>query len=71
MKINGGILITIKKPDFMNSKFFVDEPGNWHLKEGAPADVQKEFEEYMESLNTIQDEPGTIDSIRVSYPYGD
>lgn len=55
----------------MNSKFFVDEPGNWHLKEGAPADVQKEFEEYMESLITIQDEPGTIDSIRVSYPYGD
>jgi len=61
----------IKKPKFMKSTFFVDEPGNWHLKEGAPIEIREEFEEYMESINTIQDEPGTVDSIHVPYPYGD
>jgi hypothetical protein len=60
-----------KYPNFVNSEYFVDEPGNWHLKEGAPKELQKEFANYMQSLNVIQDEPGTIDSIHVSYPYGD
>ncbi|PMC39177.1 hypothetical protein CJ195_04365 [Bacillus sp. UMB0899] len=63
--------MTIKRPDFMNSIYFVDEPGNWHLKEGAPAEIRKEFEDYMTSNNNIQDEPGTVDSIHISYPYGD
>lgn len=32
---------------FMDSPFFVDEPGNWHLKEGAPEEVVREFEDFM------------------------
>lgn len=35
------------RPDFIDSPFFVMEPGNWHLKPGAPEKVKKEFEEYM------------------------
>ena len=30
-----------------DSPYFVPELDNWHLKEGAPEDVKKEFEEYM------------------------
>ncbi|APH04770.1 hypothetical protein [Bacillus weihaiensis] len=60
-----------KNPEFFMSEYFVDEPGNWHLKEGAPKEIQKEFRTYMQSLRVIQDEPGTIDSIHVSYPYSD
>ncbi|WP_028402979.1 hypothetical protein [Ectobacillus panaciterrae] len=55
------------RPDFMKSPFFVDEPGNWHLKPGAPKEMQEEFEEYMQSLNDTE-EPGTINGNRISYP---
>lgn len=34
-------------PKFFLSEWFVDEPGNWHLKEGAPEEIVKEFEAYM------------------------
>lgn len=34
-------------PDFFTSPYFVPEPDNWHLKDDAPEDVRKEFEEYM------------------------
>lgn len=34
-------------PRFFFSPYFVNEEDNWHLKEGAPEDVKKEFEEYM------------------------
>jgi hypothetical protein len=34
-------------PKFIESPFFVMEPGNWHLKAGAPVDIIEEFEEYM------------------------
>lgn len=33
--------------DFVNSKYFVPEDGNWHMKEDAPEEEKKEFEEYM------------------------
>lgn len=36
-------------PKFFDSPYFVDEPGNWHLKPGAPAEVVKEFNDYMKS----------------------
>lgn len=35
------------RPKFVDSPYFVMEDENWHLKEGAPEDVKKEFEEYM------------------------
>ena len=34
-------------PAFFTSEYFVPEPDNWHLKEDAPEDVKKEFEEWM------------------------
>lgn len=34
-------------PKFYDSPYFVDEPGNWHLKPGAPEEVVKEFNAYM------------------------
>jgi hypothetical protein len=36
-----------KRPDFLDSPYFVSEPGNWHLKEGAPEEVKKEFDDFM------------------------
>ena len=48
-------------PAFMNSPFFVPEPGNWHLKEGAPKKIKKEFQEYMgmvELVNGSEDDKG-------------
>jgi hypothetical protein len=37
-------------PKFINSEFFIPEPGNWHLKEGAPKEIVKEFEEFKKSM---------------------
>ena len=35
-------------PKFMDSPYFVMEIGNWHLKPGAPEEVVKEFNEWMD-----------------------
>lgn len=35
------------RPSFFDSEYFVPEVDNWHLKENAPPEVVKEFEEYM------------------------
>ncbi len=43
-------MTSFRQPDFVNSPFFVDEPGNWHLKPGAPADVVEEFNEFLEVM---------------------
>lgn len=45
-------------PKFMDSPYFVDEPGNWHLKPGAPPEVVKEFEAYMKA-DPFQSDGGT------------
>ena len=37
-------------PKFLDSPYFVDEPGNWHLKPGAPEEVVKEFNAFMKPL---------------------
>ncbi|PLR94133.1 hypothetical protein [Bacillus sp. T33-2] len=59
----------IKRPEFIKSPYFMDEPGNWHLKTGAPEDLKKEFERYMESIEVIPVEPGNVSGIHISYPY--
>lgn len=41
------------RPDFIDSPYFVDEPGNWHLKEGAPEEVIKEFEKFMKNSKPV------------------
>jgi hypothetical protein len=68
--MEGMTWMTRMRPKFMDSPYFVDEPGNWHLKSDAPEDLQEEFDEYMQS---IEDEnvPGTIYGNHISYPYNE
>lgn len=35
------------RPDFIDSEYFYVDDDGWHLKDGAPEDVKKEFKEYM------------------------
>ena len=54
-------------PKFYDSPYFVDEPGNWHLKPGAPEDIKKEFDSFMKSdLNDISDNSSHISSFNIS-----
>ena len=43
----------MEAPKFFDSPYFVDEPGNWHLKPGAPPDVVEEFTKYMKALESL------------------
>lgn len=45
-----------ERPKFFDSPFFVMEYGNWHLKDGAPEEVKKEFEEYMKHQTEDEEE---------------
>ncbi|EKN65786.1 hypothetical protein BABA_18527 [Neobacillus bataviensis LMG 21833] len=54
------------RPEFTKSPYFVDEPGNWHLKPGAPNELQIELANYLLSLENI-DEPGTINGVRIQF----
>ena len=40
--------MTFLNQNFRNSPFFVAEPDNWHLLKGAPLEVVKEFNDFME-----------------------
>ena len=55
------------RPEFTKSPYFVDEPGNWHLKPGAPKELQVEFTNYLNSLEEMN-EPGTINGVQIE-PY--
>jgi hypothetical protein len=57
-----------KRPQFTKSPFFIDEPGNWHLKPGAPVEIQEEFENYMSSLMDDY-QPGAINGVSIDYPF--
>ncbi|NRD80404.1 hypothetical protein HPT25_24080 [Bacillus sp. BRMEA1] len=57
------------RPEFTKSPYFVDEPGNWHFKPGAPKELQAELEAYLKSLNEDY-EPGAINGNKIDYPYG-
>lgn len=41
-------------PEFIKSEYFVPEPDNWHLLDGAPDEIVKEFEEYMSKKNEAE-----------------
>ena len=43
------------RPSFIDSPYFVMEEDNWHLKEGAPAELVKEFNDYMNSGNELME----------------
>lgn len=58
-------------PDFYTSPYFVNEPDNWHLTDDAPEDVRKEFEEYMNHPDCVQDD-GLIRAMKSYYrAFGD
>lgn len=42
-------------PKFYESPYFVDEPGNWHLKPGAPKEVVEEFERFMDAQEALNE----------------
>ena len=41
------------RPNFLESPYFVQEVDNWHLKDGAPESVRREFEDYMSQPDCI------------------
>jgi len=43
------------KLKFVDSPYFVDEDENWHLRDDAPEDVKREFEEYMQYSNECEE----------------
>lgn len=57
--------MSMNRPTFMDSPFFVDDPGNWHLKEGASNELQKEFKDFMASMED-ENVPGTINGNHIS-----
>ncbi|WP_335561974.1 hypothetical protein [Neobacillus vireti] len=42
----------------------MDEPGNWHLKPGAPKEMQAELENYLSNLEELH-EDGTINGNQI------
>lgn len=48
-------------PNFFTSPYFVMEPDNWHLKEGAPEEVKKEFAEFMGNPDCVVDSSDSDD----------
>lgn len=52
----------------MKSPYFVDEPGNWHFKKGAPKKLQEELENYLADLEE-PDDSGTINGNTIDFPY--
>ena len=48
--------MSVPAPKFIDSSYFVEEPDNWHLKPGAPEEVQREFDEFMEKYNSKAEE---------------
>lgn len=46
--------MTGERPKFMDSPYFVAEPGNWHLKPGAPQEIKDEFEAEMQLTRQME-----------------
>ncbi len=59
------------RPNFMKNPYFVDEPGNWHLKKGASNELKAELEDYLYSQEELDelDDPGSINGNKIEYPY--
>lgn len=46
----------IMMPNFFDSPYFVPEVDNWHLKDDAPEELKKEFEEWIKQQKELEDE---------------
>lgn len=40
----------VSAPDFINSPYLIIDEKGWRLKEDAPEDLKKQFEEFMKSI---------------------
>ncbi len=49
-------MTTMKRPNFIDSPYFVMELNNWHLLPGAPKEVVEEFDAFMKVLNFSYEE---------------
>lgn len=56
-------MTSFRRPAFLDSPFFVEDPGNWHLKPGAPADVIKEFIDFIQAIE-LADVPGEPETVK-------
>jgi aspartate ammonia-lyase len=41
----------VKRPKFLDSPFFINNPGKWRLKDGAPKKVVDEFKSFKKLMN--------------------
>ena len=46
------------RPKFLDSPYFYADVKGWHLRPGAPKEVQTEYDEYMEAQAEAEDAPG-------------
>ena len=44
----------VSKPEFIDSPFFYTDDEGFHLKDGAPPEVVKEFNEFMEEYEEAE-----------------
>lgn len=47
--------MSTNRPKFLDSPYFIKEENNWHLQDGAPEQVRKEFEEYMQYKKELEE----------------
>lgn len=52
--------MSMQAPNFINSPYFVVDDTGWHLKEGAPEQVVKEFNEYMKAYQQAAERGVTL-----------
>lgn len=52
--------MSVKSPEFICSPYFVPEPDNWHLKDGAPQEVVDEFIKYMEEYQKAKESGAVV-----------
>lgn len=48
-------------PNFVTSEWFVCETDNWHLKPGAPEEIQEEFDQWMQARKEAEEKGINID----------
>lgn len=50
----------VERPNFIDSKWFVMEPDNWHLRPNAPKEIVREFEKFMNKHEEYGEKGGLI-----------
>lgn len=48
-------------PAFFTSPYFVPDPDNWHLKPGAPKEIQDEFDQWMQERKEAEEKGIDVD----------